>query len=479
MRAGWRERLYPRLAGQPTPLLLLPDAIWSAAALWAGARQWVRCFRALGLQPGDRVVCALPADAAFVQCLIAALWEGLTLAVTSPDAAERDGGYSLVTTLDARVLFTSGVPADAFTVAADAIAQGGSGDWPNELLSAMRTSVGERTPDVRLLLRTSGTSGSAQWVALSDDNLFAVLDSHADRLALGGGCVLSILPWHHAFGLVLGLLSALLAADEIVRDPLGGRDIESLCAMAAAHPITHVDLVPLLATRLFADERGASLLRSVRGGVVGGAPVSAMLSELLRATNLRVGYGQTEASPGVMLGEPGEWSARYLGRAVGCEVRIDGDGVLAYRGANACCGVWEHGALQRLPADRWVRSGDLVHALPNDAYAYVGRAGAAFKLPNGRFVDVARWEDALRRDLPHVADVLLRACEPDALEVLLTRADTWHGAQDPDGVRAVVERVLAPLSVPLQMRWVASDGWRRTAKGEIDRRRPLAPETTV
>ncbi len=472
MHAGWRERLYPRMAGQPTPLLVMPDAIWTAASLWAGARQWVRCFRALGLQPGDRVLSALPADAAFVQCLVAALWEGLTLAVTSPGAVEQEDGDVLLTMLDARLLCIT-VPPGATAQTRPARLCAGAAGWPDDALPALRASRGPRTPDARLLLRTSGTGGQGQWVAVSDENLFAVLDSHAAALALEGGCVLSVLPWHHAFGLVLGLLSSLLASDEIVRDPLGGRDVEALCALAQAHPVTHVDLVPLLATRLFADRQGAVLLRGVRGGVVGGAPVSAALAELLRATRLRVGYGQTEASPGVTLGEPGEWSERFLGRAVGCEVCIESDGVLAYRGGNACLGVWEDGALRRESAARWVRSGDLVEALPDGAYRYVGRAGDAFKLPNGRFVDAPRWEDTLRRALPQWCDVLLRAVGTDALELLVTASDTADAVTAHESLVKEAVRLLDPLGVSVQLRLIAPEAWRRTPKGEIDRRAPV------
>jgi acyl-CoA synthetase (AMP-forming)/AMP-acid ligase II len=69
--------------------------------------------------------------------------------------------------------------------------------------------------------------------------------------------------------------------------------------------------------RLSEARGGMDLLRALRGGVVGGAPVDAELAALLAETRLRVGYGQTEAAPGVCLGAPGDWRAGAIGQPVG------------------------------------------------------------------------------------------------------------------------------------------------------------------
>ena len=75
---------------------------------------------------------------------------------------------------------------------------------------------------------------------------------------------------------------------------------------------------------------------------------AAYFSEDLRSGLRAVPHGQTEAAPGITFGEPGDWRPRWLGRALGCEVRRDDDGVLAFRGPNACVGEWRDGALVRL-----------------------------------------------------------------------------------------------------------------------------------
>ncbi len=198
-----RDRLRARLAGGGAPHLIRAGGDWAGTSRWEGSRWWARQLRESGLGPGDRVVCALPAGASFVELLVACLCEGLTLALAAPHTA----GDDLLELLDARLL-----------VADDAL----SAHRPAQRPRAARQPA---TPDVALLLRTSGSSGAPRWVALSEANLLAVLDSHAPHLALGGARVMSVLPWHHACGLVLGLLAGLLHADTIVRDPLGGRDV--------------------------------------------------------------------------------------------------------------------------------------------------------------------------------------------------------------------------------------------------------------
>jgi len=470
---AWRDRLYARLAGQPTPLLVLPDHIWTAASLWAGSRQWVRALREAGLTRGDRVVCGLPPGAAFVQLLIASLWDGYTLAPVAPRDAEGDRLEELLETLDARLIVCDS-HASRLMPAPHCFEPGEAG-WPDRPLPTLRVSMHDVTPDVCLLLRTSGTSGAPTWIALSDGNVLSVLDSHALSLAPTAGCVLSVLPWYHAFGLVLGLLMALLHADEIVRDPDGGRALESLLDLADAHPITHMDLVPALATRLFAEERGAALLGRLQGGVVGGAPVSAMLATQLQSTRLRVGYGQTEAAPGIALGEVGAWSARALGRAIGCEVRVDPDGVLAFRGANACVGRWTRDGLQRRDRAAWLRTGDIVEAMDDGGYRYIGRATDSFKLSNGRMVHASQYEDAIRRRWPSVCEVMLRCDGEDRIEALLTSegdalSAAPSAAPSDDDVRAVLGSLGERLGVVTR---IPRDAWRRTAKGEVDRRQPV------
>lgn len=436
----WRDPLARALDGRGHVALRTPDGAWTGDDLWRGARAWARALHARGLRPGDRIACALPGGPAFVMLLLAALAEGFTLAPLPP-AADLDAAGAA---LDARATIASGDPARIVA----------------------RPARGAPAPHVRLLLLTSGTTGAARWIALSDDNLRAVLESHAPQLALDGAVVLSVIPWHHAFGLVIQLLPALLARAALVREASDGRDPAAMLA-AAAHGVTHLDAVPYTLQRLAALPGGRAALARLRGGVVGGAPVDAALAAVLAGTRLRVGYGQTEAAPGIALGAPGEWQAGILGRPIGCAVRIDADGVLAFRGPNACVGEWRDGALHPLPPGRWVRTGDLVQRSDDGTLLFEGRLADSFKLANGRPVAAASIEAAIRARFPAVREALLSS--PDGHALLLAVATDGPA---PDA--ASVARLLGGLaSRPLRVVRVPADAWVRTPKGELDRRHPL------
>ena len=328
----WRERLYARFRGQPYPLLVFEEGVLPAASMWTGARVWSAAFCEAGLKAGDRIVLALPPSPTFLYVLIASLWNGFTLALLAPGQEVE----SAVRSLDARAsiggtaLFTSW-PIDECGL-------------PVAAPVTLRPAQSPPTPDARLLLATSGTTLSPRWIALSDRNLLSVLDSHASPLNLDGARALSTLPWHHAFGLIIDLLPALFAGAEIVRDGRSGRDPEHTLALMNANRITHLNAVPLMVERLLAVSGGDEALRRLQGGVVGGAAVNATLATFLAATRLRAGYGQTEASPGIALGEPGEWEANLLGRPVGCQVRLDDQGALSFAGEMP---VWASGRRAR------------------------------------------------------------------------------------------------------------------------------------
>ena len=313
-RGRWHG-LYSRFHEQPYPLLVAGDTTVPAATLWAGARLWVQAFRAAGVVRGDRVLLVLLPSAPFVQVLLAALWEGLTLVPVAPVSSAADLA-SLIEETDASLAVWNGDGGAAWQP--DSIA----GPGPDRPLRPTRHAP---TPDARFLLRSSGTGGAARWVALSDENIWAVLDSHLPLMGLREGVsrVVSVLPWHHAFGLVLDLLPALLCGAEIWRDPHGGRDPQSLLTLAHSAGATHLSAVPLVLQRLLQTPGGKALIDGLDGGIVGGATVDAPLAAALRGTRLRVGYGQTEASPGIALGGRGVFPGPgYMGRAVGCRVNV-------------------------------------------------------------------------------------------------------------------------------------------------------------
>ena len=352
----WRRILYGRFPQQPYPLVVVRETIIPAASLWWGARCWITAFRAAGIRPGDRLVLALPSCPAFIQILIATLWEEYTLVLSSPD---------------------DDIEATLHSVAAvSGISLSGAGDtwvpdahWGPEGQTGTRRVATQPTSDVRLLVRDSADHMPTRWVALSDANILAVVQRLVPLLEERCTRVLSALPWHHIHGILIDLLPALLAGAEIVKDPYDGDEPERLCAIGEQWQSSFLSVDLMLLASLLSSAKGKQLLRALRGGIVRGASVSLDMARFLAETQLRVGYGPPEASALVTLGEPGVWAPHYLGRPRGCYVRVEANGNLSFSGPNACVGIWERGALHRLHVDRWVTTDDRVRQRGAELFA--------------------------------------------------------------------------------------------------------------
>jgi long-subunit acyl-CoA synthetase (AMP-forming) len=256
------------------------------------------------------------------------------------------------------------------------------------------------TPTLALIMSTSGSGGPPKRVCLSWSNVRAQLASHTPALGLAPETgALSVLPWRHAFGLLVDVLPALLSGATVAVEPSGGRDPESIMDAARRHGARWISMVPRQVRRLLETPGGEAFLRGLDGGVVGGAPVRADLAEALSGTRLRAGYGLTEASPGVCLGDRGQWREGWLGAPLACETLIDASGELLVRGANVCAGSWSDGAFRPAREGRWLRTGDVVESA-SSGLVHLGRIDHRFKLENGRLIDAPAIERRLRSALP-------------------------------------------------------------------------------
>jgi len=373
--------------GRPRPLIVDRRGAVPGASVWSEARAWCAAFRSLGVGRGDRIALALPGGRTHAAVTIAGWWEGLTVCVCDP-GGDHDG---LLDELDARVAI--GARRGPGRVGVDC-------NGEPRVCGSVRDALMECSGGIALMLRTSGTVGAGgRWIALSEGNLGAHLSSHGSALTTTPDeLVLSHLPWHHAFGLLVDVWPALLRGGVVMVDREYGRDpgavVDVVRGAVGARVRVSASMVPLQARRLLEVPGGLSALRSLGGGVIGGAPVGESLAEALRGTSLRAGYGLTEASPGVCLGDPGVWVPGLLGRPLGCEVELDG-GEVVVRGENVCAGVWEPGVgLLRRREGEALRTGDLAERTPA-GLVYRGRVDHRFKLGNGREVDVPALEAAL------------------------------------------------------------------------------------
>ncbi|WGX96046.1 AMP-binding protein [Nocardioides sp. L-11A] len=263
-------------------------------------------------------------------------------------------------------------------------------------------------PDLRLLLSTSGSTGSPKLVRLSAANLDANAAAIADYLGLTGDDVaLTTLPLDYCYGLSV-LHSHLLAGAAVVLDDRSVTD-PALWDRARAEGVTSFAGVPytfdLLGTAGWPD---LPTLRQVTqaGGRLAPERVRALAEQGHReGWELVVMYGQTEATARMAFLPP-ELAARHPG-AVGVaipggEFRLDpvagagpGVGELVYRGPNVMMGYAEAPTdLARGAGPDELRTGDLARFGPEGLVEIVGRRSRFAKL-FGQRIDLDRLQTLL------------------------------------------------------------------------------------
>lgn len=365
-----REALRDRLRGRPYPILaergssglrLLPGA-----ALWPLAIEQMRFWRRAGVTQGD-ILLDTPTGIDGVVRIVAALVGGFVywpLAPVRLEALSRPPPA----TISAHSMLASHVwrlPPDSSTC-------------PISVCSPLALdALGQLPADTALLLETSGaSSGCPTLIALGGAAVLHQLQGHARALDLREGEVRAcVLPWWHAFGLVLDLLLGLWAGQVLWLAPDGARQPRPLLSLCRDEQVEHLACVPRVVQLLISaatDGPALPRLRVHSGG-------ARMGDELARRTRRQFGgwlegYGLTECGPGVLLD----------GHPVDCEVKLDGTvGELQIRTASMGHFV---GLPERIDAWRWFQSLDLAHRAPDGRIEILGRSGAAWKDTAGRQV---------------------------------------------------------------------------------------------
>lgn len=374
MCAALREALRDRLRARPYPILAERDSsglrLLPGASLWGLALEQIRLWRRAGVGQGD-ILLDSPAGIDGVVRIVAALVGGY---VYWPVPAPR------LEALSGQPPATISRPRDVWRLLPHAPACPIALGSPGAL-----DALGELPPETAFLLETSGTaSGRPALIALTATALMHQLTSHAQALDLHEGEVRAcVLPWWHAFGLVLDLLLGLWSGQVLWLAAEGARQPRKLLSLCRAEGVEHLASVPRVVEILLcaaADGPALPLLRVHSGG--------ARTSDVLALRAKRKfggwldGYGLTECGPGVLLD----------GYPVGCDVKLDAPfGELHIR--TPSLGYFA-GLPERLDEAGWFRSFDLARPAPGGRIEILGRSGAAWKDTGGCWVtadDVERW----------------------------------------------------------------------------------------
>jgi len=278
--------------------------------------------------------------------------------------------------------------------------------------------------DLAILMYTSGTTGNAKGAMLTHGNIASNAVTTATTVVnlSPSDNFLSIVPWHHIYGLTVTLICAVISGGATTYAP-ADRNLAQV--MLRAKP-TIILGVPKLYNLLYGKIRESierSLLKRtidrlsprLMGRLVthklfgsgfrfftsGGAPLSPEVANGFRRMGIGIleGYGLTETSPLLttcerFATEPGMTAIRDV------EIRIagadeDGVGEVLARGPNIMAGYYNNEAATRevIDDDGWFHTGDLGR-LDGERLVLCGRAKNVIVLETGKNVypEEVEWE---------------------------------------------------------------------------------------
>ena len=289
-------------------------------------------------------------------------------------------------------------------------------------------------PGVCTIIRSSGTSGQAKAVMLTERGILADLAGGLATYRFGPGeRNASMLPAAHAFGLVCGLLGPLATGGTVCV-------ASSLQAFLAELPrlAPHTTNLP--------PRGAAALLQAIesvpdwqppglRKTLVGGAGLPASLARDLRKHGVEAHgcYGLTECSPCVAVVPDGRQADGSCGVALPCnEVAVAADGELLVRGANLMAGYLGHTDLTQMALrDGWLHTGDAGHIDRQGLLWVDGRLDDLIVLADGRKVSPEPLERALM-DHPDVLEAMVEPSDVGGVVALRALVRVREGADRSD-----------------------------------------------
>ncbi len=277
------------------------------------------------------------------------------------------------------------------------------------------------------IVYTSGTTGAGKGVMLTHRNLTADTVATCQNVRIDDGTVL-LLPLHHTFGLVAGVLCVLLHGHFIYIN----KSLKNISSDFLIVKPEHLSLVPMVVEGLYkriwntAGKEGKAkalkvlmkisdallvvgidirrkVFKSVLDGfggrlktiVSGGANIDDKYIKGFRSLGINVvnGYGITECGPVVATNRNKAVRLGSVGFPLRCnEVKIDspnenGEGEILVKGDNVMKGYYNNPKANAAAFDgEWFRTGD-IGRFDNDGYLYVtGRVKNLIILSNGKNV---------------------------------------------------------------------------------------------
>ncbi|HEV2005701.1 MAG TPA: AMP-binding protein [Candidatus Limnocylindrales bacterium] len=446
-------------------------------------------LRALGLQPGDRVLTWSPSTPELPAAYLGAIRARLILIPLdlrmSAEAIEgivtKSGPTHLLlgTGRDAPDPREAGL--DAFpTTTIEAIAAEPDASFPPDWETQVAAWPRPAPSELFELIFTSGTTGTPKGVMLAHDNLVASIESFHRIIPPLEHRIVSLLPLSHLLEQAVGLFYALSVGADVLY--VRSRNPRVIFDALREQRVTSMIVVPQVLdlfwsaiereveksgrTKVFDRLRRVarhlplaarrvvfrSVHRQLGGGfrlfVSAGAFLPPALQQAWEDMGVIVmqGYGATETGTGscTTLEDHGLGT---VGRPpAGIEMRIADGGEIQFRGATLFKGYWDapEKTAEAFTDDGWYRTGDIGHLDAAGRLILSGRIKDIIVLPNGFNVYPEDLENALR--IAGIRDSVILETRPGRIEAIVLAPGT--GAVSPSGEALAFD----PASPPAELR---------------------------
>lgn len=292
--------------------------------------------------------------------------------------------------------------------------------------------------DPAVIIYTSGTTGRSKGAILSHSNIMSNVYTGIDLYRLTDKVeMLSVLPIHHVFEQVLGIILPLTLGGTVsfveslkkIGPNLQEVQPNFMLGVPALYRIFYNRIRKKIEDSTFLKMLFAlpgankvvksKILKSMGGGemvfISGGAALDPEIQDGLRKFGLTIyqGYGITETSPVVSAESPVYQRLGSVGKVLpGVEIRIlepneEGVGEILIKGPNVMQGYFNNPkASEEVLQDGWYHSGDLGR-IDADGYLYIcGRLKNLIVTPNGKNVYPEEVEEELLKS-EFIAEVMV------------------------------------------------------------------------
>ncbi|MEU2037067.1 class I adenylate-forming enzyme family protein [Nocardia niwae] len=428
-----------------------------------------------GVREGDVVALVLPNRLEFVVILFAAWRLGAAVTPVKPDSTFEEVRYQ-IDDCRAKVVVTEGGRGAGTLDVREVAGLGPEIPGPE--------SVPVDPGAAALIIYTSGTTGQPKGVVLDHANIAAMCEMLVEALALDDtDHSLLVLPLFHVNGIVVGVVSPLLAGG---RATIAGRfSASAFFGIVERVRPTYFSAVPAIYAMLVAQpEDTVPDNSSLRRVICGAAPMPAELIarfEKRFGVPIVEGYGLSEGTcastlnPPEGLRKPGTVGRPLPGQTVaimdagGRVVPAGTRGEVVIRGANVMRGyLGRPEATARTVVDGWLHTGDVGYFDPDGYLVLVDRIKDMI-LRGGENIYPKEIENVLHAHPAVLEAAVVGAPDPILGEVPVAQVVTMPGARvDAAELVEYCRRSLARAKVPVSIG--LTDALPRNAVGKIDKR---------